>query len=543
MNINKRQISKPQKISNLNICNKFGTKFAFVLIFALFCFSLNAEYKNEKLLYANDFNSIESLSDWGKHPQKYYRPHAGNDNSGALYFRIDKKQKQPADQLISISLNNKNIYGLIQIEAVLRGKDIVRGAETYYGPKVMLVYRKNGKTYYPDIPYRFGTYDWVKIRRVVKIPKNSENMILVLGMQGISGELWIDNVTIYNCVEDQSLKNVPPPVNPEADKIPRGNFKGTEYRGVMSGSDLSPEAFKTLSEWNVNLVRYQLRPGLNIKPKADISTPERYLAWIDAEIKRLDELMPLFQKHGIKVVIDLHVGPGTKMSQVLSNVLVDGETNLDTLDATWRKLAAHYKGNPNIYGYDLLNEPKTDNYMKGVANPWQLISERLVKVIRAIDSDTPIITEPNFRFAKPIADKNIIYSPHFYSPISYTHQGVMSRQVKWSYPGYIDGVYWDKNQLRVSLRSVIEFQRRTQCRIYLGEFGVANWAAGGDQYLKDAIELFEEYGWDWTYHAFREWPPWSLEHEGIEFHKTVPSSDNARKRVVLEAFTKNKRNQ
>jgi hypothetical protein len=31
-------------------------------------------------------------------------------------------------------------------------------------------------------------------------------------------------------------------------------------------------------------------------------------------------------------------------------------------------------------------------------------------------------------------------------------------------------------------------------------------------YLRDVIDLAEEYGWDWAYHAFREWDGWSVEH-------------------------------
>ena len=117
----------------------------------------------------------------------------------------------------------------------------------------------------------------------------------------------------------------------------------------------------------------------------------------------------------------------------------------------------------------------------------------------------------------------------------------MLGQVRWSYPGVIDGVYWDKEQLRVSMKEVIEFQKKHGVPIFVGEFSVINWAKGGDRYLADMIELFEEYGWDWAYHAFREWDAWSIEHEGKAFRSVVPSPDNPRKRVLLEALKKNTR--
>ena len=50
--------------------------------------------------------------------------------------------------------------------------------------------------------------------------------------------------------------------------------------------------------------------------------------------------------------------------------------------------------------------------------------------------------------------------------------------------------------------------------MYLGEFSAIRWAPGDSayNYLQDLIDIFEEHGWDWAYHAFREWDGWSVEH-------------------------------
>ena len=83
---------------------------------------------------------------------------------------------------------------------------------------------------------------------------------------------------------------------------------------------------------------------------------------------------------------------------------------------------------------------------------------------------------------------------------------------------------------------VREFQQKHGARIYVGEFSAVAWAPGAEKYLEDCIALFEEYGWDWSYHAFREWKGWSVEHEGPDAEHLVPSADNPRKRVLLKAF-------
>lgn len=495
--------------------------------------ALQGGYRNTELLWQSDFSSAAAMKQWADGSAAAWMPKGGPGGKPAVSFRLGTQ----GTPWISISLDPAKVSGLIQLEATVRGRNLAQGPKPYFGSKVMLSYTADGRTLNPEPMRQYGTYDWTMVSMVQNIPANVEKITLALGIQEASGTFEVADVKIYRCVETDDPNLGKPPVNREAQAIPRGPGKGAKYRGFMSGGDLSPEAFRTLGAWNVNLIRYQMNPGLNVKPAADISTPEKYLAWIDSEIKRLDELMPLFKQYKIKVVIDLHTGPGTEINSVASNIL-GKSTDLGTLEEAWRKMAAHYRGNPQIYGYDLLNEPVAENYLSGVENPWLAISARLVKAIRAVDPDTPIITEPDFSNTRLLADKNIVYSPHFYSPHAYTHQGALG-QVRWSYPGVIDGVYWDKEQLRVSMKDAIEFQKKYNVPIFVGEFSVINWAKGGDQYLKDTIDLFEEYGWDWTYHAFREWDAWSLEYQGTDFGKMAPSADNARKRVVLKGLRKN----
>ena len=131
----------------------------------------------------------------------------------------------------------------------------------------------------------------------------------------------------------------------------------------------------------------------------------------------------------------------------------------------------------------------------------------------------------------PCAD--VGYEVHVYDPGEFTHQGVQNprRWARSSYPDAKRG--WDKDYLRRVMEPVLAFQRRHGARIYVGEFSAIAWADGADRYIADCISLFNEHGFDWTYHAFREWPGWSVEHEceapGGRFR---PSSDNPRLRVL-----------
>ena len=66
---------------------------------------------------------------------------------------------------------------------------------------------------------------------------------------------------------------------------------------------------------------------------------------------------------------------------------------------------------------------------------------------------------------------------------------------------------------------------------------VKAWAPGAERYLADLISIFNEYGWDWTYHAFREWPGWSVEHEGPDMRNMKKAADTPRMRVLKNGFT------
>lgn len=492
----------------------------------------------DEVLFQENFDSPDSLKRWqviGRRP-KFLPGEAPDGRGNAVRFTLEKE----GDSKISLPLDPKKISGLISFEGYIRGTDL-NGRATYLGPKFMLIVYDGKKYYYPEPVKGFGSYGWKKVKLFYRIPENCRSLTLTTGIQGGEGTLDVAQIKILRAREGSDEEAAHSAVRADTSDIPRGPVvpgMRTQYRGVMSGDDLSPEAFAELGRWKVNLIRYQMRPGAELRKT--LTTEEAYLRWIDSEIARLDkEILPLARQYDIKLALDLHYG-GRKLTQLLSNELTPNSTNLELLEKTWRKLATHYRGNEMIYGYDLLNEPKPEDPTK---NPWPEMAQRLVDVIREVDPDTPIIVEWFLTLPFPVSGKNLIYSFHFYSPGEYTHNQVSSvhSATNWRYPGVINGLWWDKEQLRNVLRPYLEFQKQNRARIFIGEFSVAAWAPGGAQYLQDCVDLFEEYGWDWTYHAFREWSGWSVEHAGKSRKDNRRVGDTDRKRVLLKAFEKNQK--
>ena len=61
----------------------------------------------------------------------------------------------------------------------------------------------------------------------------------------------------------------------------------------------------------------------------------------------------------------------------------------------------------------------------------------------------------------------------------------------------------------------------------MGEFSAPRWTGeAGNRYIRDVIEICEQHGWSWAYHAWREWEGWDAERSNTE------KSDTARKAVT-----------
>ena len=310
-------------------------------------------------------------------------------------------------------------------------------------------------------------------------------------------------------------------------------------RGVMLPQrDPTKEDFATLAEWGATLARYQM--VRNWSAVGDNRDLDEFRAWIDGKIDCLETVvLPCARKYGIKVVVDLHVTPGGRTEDREMAMFREKEF-ADAFVETWRRIATRLKGNADaIYGYDLVNEP---NQIGRAPIDYWTLQRRAAEAVREIDPDTAIVVESNdwdspgaFAYLSPLRMDNVIYQVHCYRPMEFTHQGVGGRPVGAVWPDPSKG--WDRDLIRRTMAPVRAFQERHGAKIYVGEFSASTWAPGADAYLRDCIAVFEEFGWDWSYHAFREWGGWSVEHASEAPGKPfVPSADNPRKRALLDGF-------
>ncbi|MHC1768562.1 MAG: glycoside hydrolase family 5 protein [Verrucomicrobiia bacterium] len=466
--------------------------------------------------------------------------------SGGHALAVERDPNAQSATMVSMSLPVEALRGgMIRAAAMVKAADVTAKPQPWNGIKFMLALQTPTRRLWPQADISVGSFDWQRVAFSTRIPADATNATLVLGLEGVGGKAWFDDVRI-------SL--VKAPRTAEIKPVGAAFFKGHDLprlRGAMISPSIDPASLRVLGvDWKANLLRWQLirhgRPGQS-SPLSEFDT------WADNELRKLDAALPFCEKYGIYVALDLHSPPGGKATV---SGYIGSDDRLFTDPACqakfvefWARLAARYKDAKAIWGYDLANEPVEDLIEDG-CDDWQGLAERAARAIRAVDPARAIIVEPagwggpdGLTDFEPLGVSNVVYSVHMYMPHAFTHQGVHGAGPEYVYPGMIEGKEWNKEQLEAALKPVVEFQRKHKVHFYLGEFSAIRWAPDNSacRYLKDLIDIFEAHGWDWSYHAFREWSGWSVEH-GPERRITTPApSPTDRQRLLMDWFARNKK--
>jgi endoglucanase len=458
----------------------------------------------------------------------------GPDGSTVLMVQVPSNEMKGPHQIIMPFDLTPFRGSQLHITCKAKAQDVTKPDKSFDGVRYRLYFKTSKGDRWLSQNDVWGSFDWKELSFLAEIDDDATDGQLYLGLENSSGKVWFDDlrVTVYRTRPIRPLVQSNRPPAFKGHTLPR-------LRGVESSRFLTEADFEVLTQWNVNVFRQQLYAKVDLRDKAKFSD------WLDNRFLELDKVLALAHRYNIKVVLDpFQDPPGGRYKNYNVALYYEQEYN-DYFVMLWEKIARRYKGNPAIWGYDLMNEPVMTNVSPISLGIWET-QERLAKAIRAIDPDVPVIIEvndwdrsANYKYLEPINVPNLIYSVHFYDPTFYTHQGVTQKGVNIVYPGKIQGNDWNKETMRKYLKEARDFQLAYNVHMYVGEFSVVRWAPGGEQYLKDCIDLFEEYGWDWTYHAFREFTGWSVEHDGQKGDDTPATTDGARKKLLLEYFKMN----
>lgn len=180
---------------------------------------------------------------------------------------------------------------------------------------------------------------------------------------------------------------------------------------------------------------------------------------------QLDSIVSAASSRGIYALLDLHTVPGGDCpwgscgrQGPNPNAFWTNTSYQDMANTIWQGIATHYKGNPAVAGYDLINEPIL-SYNEGsteIATKSDLYN-RLYNTVRAIDPDHAIFIEAFFGFDKIAAPStygwtNVVYEIHPYA---------MDNPKDWDS---------QNNLVTNNLNTLAQYQQQWNVPVYAGEY-------------------------------------------------------------------------
>ena len=271
-----------------------------------------------------------------------------------------------------------------------------------------------------------------------------------------------------------------------------------------------------------------------------------------------DKMLDACSTAGMVAVIGvMHFPLDPKISvDVNSREFWENAKYVDEIVALSGSLANRFKNRgKELAGYDIMSEPLLREGRRAVPPPgWRDVLDRIVREVRKYDKKRWVVVAPGpaggpagYEDFSPLGDPYVIYGAHMYLPHPYTYQGIKDRKLGLSYPGTINGKYWDKEQLKRSLLPLVQFEKKYNVPIWIGEFSAAVWAPNSDQYLGDLVDVFNGFGWGWAYFCSKCYHGWDPDYDATfstdnpsDWQKHYVGKETARWKFLKDAFLKSK---
>ena len=203
---------------------------------------------------------------------------------------------------------------------------------------------------------------------------------------------------------------------------------------------------------------------------------------------RLDWFVQNCSQRGMYVILDMHGAFGSQNGMDHSGEINDGkqlyynQSNKDKTLNLWKKIAEHFKGNPAVAAYDILNEPG----IKAAATyslHWDFYNE-IYNTIRSKDSNHIIIMEScwdadNLPRPSQYGWTNVAYEYHYYP---------------WSAQNSSDA---QKSYFSGKVSDIANHNYGVPT--FVGEFTCFEQAEG----WKAAMSTFNGQGWHWTTWSYK----------------------------------------
>ena len=347
---------------------------------------------------------------------------------------------------------------------------------------------------------------------------------------------------------------------------------GEEFLGTGSfGPPFTQADIDALSELGANYVNISHSGLFTVQPPYVVD---------QAAVDNLDNLLEMIAQADMFAVITFRSGPGRSEFSILRDGLgtwFDEEYLIETVwvdqaaKAAWADMweftAQRYRDNPIVVGYDIMCEPNS-NAILDIWNPnafhrvyadtgydWNTWYPSIVAAIRAVDPDMPVLVGGNgysgpewLPYLEPVEVERIVYTFHQYFPHVYTHQEFPLLN---TYPGSFDMDYDDqlddfnREWLQDWLSIPADYAEEQNITLAVNEYGVVRWEPGAAEFMRDQMEIFEGYGWNYALWAWE--PTWEAWEQNVtEFNyrfgpdpESATVIDNALQSLITDFWARN----
>ena len=196
----------------------------------------------------------------------------------------------------------------------------------------------------------------------------------------------------------------------------------------------------------------------------------------------MDPVVKWCKAEGLYVILDMHCAPGGQTGDNIDDgvgypFLFESEANQAQTVAIWKRIAAHYKDETTVMGYDLLNEPIAHYFDKNKFNPMlEPLFKRITKALREVDKNHLVFLggaqwDSNFKVFGAPFDSKLVYTFH---------------------------KYWTKTTQDV-IQEYVDFRDKYNVPIYCGETGENN-----DQWVTEFRQLLEKNNIGYHYWPYKK---------------------------------------
>lgn len=196
----------------------------------------------------------------------------------------------------------------------------------------------------------------------------------------------------------------------------------------------------------------------------------------------MDRVINWCRKESLYVILDMHCAPGGQTGDNIDDswgtpFLFDNEESQLQTISIWQKIAEHYRNEPAVMGYDVLNEPIATYFDSSHYNHYlEPLYKRITTAIRKEDKNHLIFLggaqwDSNFRiFGQPF-DPKLVYTFHKY----------------WTSP------------TKDVIQQYIDFSNKYKVPVYCGETG-----ENTDEWVQQFRELLDANHIGWHYWPYKK---------------------------------------